>query len=183
MTDEQQLLPFDFVLEERQKEQEEKEKKEKQIREMINALPYYPEPKNDHQKLFNLQYEYRHGRTRALDEMYDLCFEVCMKIIKHICKHNPKIKISYIDKTTKARDAAGYFILQYAKRADFMRQTSILSYLFKRVYFEMFNVREVDKIVEFVDIDQFFKEKEDYGQPDDWIARKPPSSRNSDYYK
>lgn len=181
MIDEQQMLPFDFVLEEQKQAEEDQKRKEIEIREMIDKLPYFPEPKNDHQKLFNLQYEFKHGNKKALNEMYELCFVVCMKIIKHICKANPRIRISYVDKEIKARDAAGYLILQYATRPDFMRDKTILSYLFKRVYFEMFNVSNADRIVKYVDIQKFFKEMEDYGKPSDW-ERRPPSARNSDNY-
>lgn len=169
MTGEQQWLPFDFVTTEKQQLREEAEKKEREIKEMVNALPYFPNPKNDHQKLFNLQYEYKHGRAEALGEMYVLCVEVCFKIINHIAKRTPRVKkISYVDKELKAYNAASYFIEQYIKRPDFMRHNSILSYLFKRVSHELFYVRKVDEIVEFVDLTLFFKEDEEYGTPEDW---------------
>ncbi|MBO5922390.1 MAG: hypothetical protein J6Q48_08410, partial [Bacteroidaceae bacterium] len=52
----QQVLPFDFWEEEKNEEQKK-----------IDQLPYYPEPVNDNQRLFNLQKEYYKGREKALD--------------------------------------------------------------------------------------------------------------------
>lgn len=172
MTEElQPWLPFDFVKEEKDKDQREQDQKQREIQEAIAQLPYFPEPKNDHEKLFNLQYEYKHGRQAALGEMYELTVEVCYKILHHLCK-NTKIKtirwLPYVDRQIKAQDAATYFIEQYLKRPDFMRHRSILSYLFSRVAKELYYTRKVDKIVEFVDFDTMIEEDEDYGNPDDW---------------
>lgn len=172
MTEElQPWLPFDCIEEQKEKDQRAKELKEREIQEAIARLPYYPEPKNDHEKLFNLQYEYKHGRQSALGELYKLTVEVCYKIVWHKCRNSkvPEIRrLSFADREIKAQDAATYFIEQYIKRPDFMRHESILSYLFSRVTKELYYRREVDNIVEFVDITAFFKESDDYDSPADW---------------
>ena len=161
----QPYLPFEFVAQEKTKEAKQKAEYERRIEEDIARLPYFPEPKNDHQRLFNLQWKYKHGDQNALNEMYKLTFAVCYKIVYHKVKRSKDIRIrrmSYTDKLNKAEDAATYFIEQYIKRPDFMRHDSILSYLFKRVTKEIYYSRKVDRIVEFVDFTKFYKNSEDY---------------------
>ena len=167
MTDEQLWLPYEFLECEKEEEQNAKALKEKQRQEDIARLPYFEHPVNDHQKLFNLQWEYKHGDEAALGKFYDLCTKVCYKIVYHVCQHAKQRAVrqmSYIDRETKAENAATYFVEQYIKRPDFMRHESILSYLFCRVKYEIYYNTKADSLVTFVPIDTLKKAAVDPAQ-------------------
>lgn len=151
----QQVLPFDFW---------EDEKKEAQLKAAlkVDKLVFYENPKNDNQRLQNLQWRYKHGDGQALSEMYELCITVCMKFIHAIGRHNRHVKkLTWDEKQIKAADATSYFIEQYLKRPDFVADKNIPGYLYVRVEHELFYQRKVDQIVDFVDLNAFFKEGEE----------------------
>ncbi len=163
MTDEQlrskcnalqeQWLPFDFVEEEKQKEAEDKAR-----REDISTLPHFEHPQTDNERLLEFQYKYRHGRQEALSEMYELCETIGMKFINAIGRKNRHVKsLSYEQRQIKAADAASYITEQFITRPDF-RLKNGPGYLFLRIEKELFYQRKVDKIVDFVNFDTFFKE-------------------------
>lgn len=64
----QQLLLFDLP-------EEEKEKPEPE------ELPYFAEPKNDNERLFNLQKEYYEGDKNALSKMFVILERIAPKIV------------------------------------------------------------------------------------------------------
>ena len=140
-------------------------------------LPYYTEPRNDNQRLLNFQKEYRDGDETALDRMYDLSKTIAWKYINKISKKNRKVrKLTRLDREGKAQNAATYIIEQLMTRPSFAITSSFTGYLWLRVMHELFYHREVDKIVDFVDFDRFFKEGEidtvleDGGENDDDYA-------------
>ncbi len=113
----QQVLPFDFWEEEKNEEQKQ-----------IDQLPYYPEPVNDNQRLFNLQKDYYKGREKALDEMFLKFMEIAPKIINiekdNGCKRTfTKSKINEM-----ALDATCLFI-QQIKKNRLIIKTSFIAYL------------------------------------------------------
>lgn len=151
----QQVLPFDFW-------EEEKKEAQLQMALKVDSLINYEHPKNDNQRLLNLQWRYKHGDEKALDEMYELSKTLCLKFIHTIGKHNRHVKkLPWEEKLIKAEDAASYLIEQYLKRPDFVAEKNIPGYLFLRVEKELFYQREVDKIVDYVDLNAFFKEGEE----------------------
>lgn len=123
-------------------------------------LRWYSDPRSDNQRLMSLQYEYRtEGKREALDQIYEICRTIAAKYINTIAKHNRKVKnLSAFDKDAKASDAATYIVVQLMNRPDFTITKSFTGYLFLRVEFELFYHRKIDKIVDFVDLDLFFKE-------------------------
>ena len=44
-------------------------------------LPYYPVPKNDNQRLFNLQHEYYGGDKEALTQMFEIMQRIAPKLV------------------------------------------------------------------------------------------------------
>ena len=64
----QQLLLFDLPEEEKQKPEPEE-------------LPYFAEPKNDNERLFNLQKEYYEGDKNALSKMFVILERIAPKIV------------------------------------------------------------------------------------------------------
>lgn len=151
----QQVLPFDFWEEEEKQKQEARQKAEEQ-------MPHFECPRNDKEKLLELQYQYKHGRPEALNEMYGISVEICMKIINVIARSNSHVRrLSMSERRIKARDATTYLIEQYLTRDDFIIKTNVPGYLFLRVEKELFYQRKVDTIVDFVDLALFFKEGEE----------------------
>jgi hypothetical protein len=124
------------------------------------GLRWYSDPRSDNQKLMSWQYEYRiQGNQEALSKIYELCRTIAAKFINTIGKKNRNVKrLSEFDKEAKASDAADYIVVQLMTRPDFQITKSWTGYLYLRVEFELFYRREVDKIVDFVDLDKFFKE-------------------------
>ena len=113
----QQVLPFDFWEEEKNEEQK-----------RIDALPYFPEPENDNQRLFNLQKEYYKGREKALDEMFLKLMEIAPRIINIEKNNGAKRKFSKNKIYEMALDATCLFI-QQIKTNKLMIRTSFIAYL------------------------------------------------------
>ena len=123
-------------------------------------LRWYSDPRSDNQKLMSLQYEYRNeGNQDALKSMYEILKTIAAKYINTIAKKNKRVEnLSQFDKESKAANAATYMVEQMMLRPDFVVTKSFTGYLFLRVEFELFYHRKVDKIVDYVDLDLFFKE-------------------------
>ena len=113
----QQVLPFDFWEEEKNEEQRK-----------IDALPYFPEPVNDNQRLFNLQKEYYKGREKALDEMFLKLMEIAPKIINIEKNNGCKRRFTKQKMYEMALDATCLFI-QQIKTNKLMIKTSFIAYL------------------------------------------------------
>lgn len=142
--DEQLLLPFDFP---------EKEEIE---------LPFFEEPKNDNEILLNLQYRYRHGEMEALGQIYEMGAIICHKLINKEAKKNRHIKmLGENEKIEKANDAVNYIVMQFLKKKDWYIKKSFTGYLYLRVQKELYSRRECDKIVDFVDMEEFYKEADE----------------------
>ena len=47
----------------------------------VDDMPYYPEPKNDNQRLFNLQRDYYNGDKEALSKMFVILNEIAPKLV------------------------------------------------------------------------------------------------------
>jgi hypothetical protein len=148
----QQVLPFDFW-------ETEKQEEEKRHQKQINNLPHFPEPKNDNEYLLECQWQYKHGDKTALVKMYKKAKTISHKFINVIGQKNRHVySLSYGEKKIKAEDAVTYMIEQYIKRPDFAIIQNFPGYLFLRVVHELYYLRSVDKIVDFVDLQKFLKE-------------------------
>lgn len=159
---EQQMLPFDFVEEEQKQVEKDQETARQETEANRKKLPQFPQPKNDKERLLQLQYEYRNGRPEAINEFYKISVEVCFKFINAIGKENRHVRnLSWSEKQQKAHDAASYLIAQYLRRPEFAITKNVPGYLYLRVQKELFYQRHVDKIVDFVDLAAFFKEGEE----------------------
>ena len=91
--------------------------------------------------------------------MYELSKTICWKYINKIAQKYRKVReLPKMDKEGKAENAATYIIEQLMTRPNFAITQSFTGYLWLRVMHELFYYREVDKIVDFVDLARFFKE-------------------------
>ena len=138
------------------------------------ALRWYSDPRSDNQKLMSLQYEYRNeGNQEALRPIYEILKTVALKYINTIAKKNKRIEnLSQFDKESKAANAASYMVEQLLLRPKFVINKSFTGYLYKRVEYECFYYRKVDKLVDFVDLDLFFKEGTEPEDTDDSLIKK-----------
>lgn len=151
----QQVLPFDFW-------EAEKQEKAKRHQEQTDSLPHFQEPKNDNEYLLECQWQYRHGDKGGLVKMYKRARTLSLKFINAIGQKNRHVAaLSYETKKIKAEDAATYMIEQYIKRPDFAIVKNFPGYLFLRVAHELYYMRKVDKVVDFVDLQKFLKEGTD----------------------
>lgn len=118
-------------------------------------LPYYPEPKNDNERLLNCQYEYKiKGDAKALNKMYQLGCKVAGRFIKAEVDAR-KFYLCGSDKQEKAHNAITYIVARYLRVKDFAITESFTAYLYLRIKHELYYQRKVDKIVDFVDWDTY----------------------------
>lgn len=116
------------------------------------TLPHFDNPRNEAQKLLNLQYEYKNGRAEALGEMYKMLFVIAYKTVNKKCSSDENVAgLSAAERQQKAHDATTYVIEQYLKRPDFVIQDSIIAYVYRRILRELYYARECDKMLVFKD--------------------------------
>ena len=139
--------------------EQEKHEAAKLRQEQTNRLPHFPAPRNDNEYLLECQWQYKHGDTTALARMYKRAGTLSLKFINAIGQTNRHVRsLSWGEKKIKAEDAATYMIEQYIKRPNFAINKNFPGYLFLRVAHELYYMRKVDKVVDFVDLQKFLKE-------------------------
>jgi len=158
--DEQLYLPFDNYDLERIKQKKRKKKKAKIEMEKKQSLPHFPNPKNDNEELLELQYKFKQGDKNALAFIYKKSLILCLKFINKKTEENKHIKLMDIDeRLEKAHDSASYLIQRLLKDSNFAIYKSFTAYLYLRVLHEIFYQSKADKIVDFVDLQTFFKDE------------------------
>lgn len=132
----QYFLDFDFF------EQEKQEKKKE-----IDDLPFFEKPENDNQRLMNLQFEYYHGRTEKLDEMFLLLLEIARKIISKEAKEK-KLIFSMDHKEELAIDSVSLVIEQILKN-KLKIKANWLAYLYLQVKKTMYSKTKARKLEDY----------------------------------
>lgn len=121
-----------------------------------DTLPFFPEPKNDNERLMNFQHEYYRGNESALNDIYKTGYEVAYKMINQTVCENKHVKgLSLEQRAEKAHQAITYIIEQYLKKDCFVIKTSMTAYIYLRVKHELFYKRKCDNLVQFVDWNTF----------------------------
>jgi len=146
VTDVQLQLPFEELLVEPQFDYE--------------GIPYFEDPQNDNEILLNLQYQYKVNKNKnALAEFYRLGFETACKYVSKAVNTRRQFKeLTMAQRTEKAQDAITYIIANLIRKPGWFITDSCTGYLYLRVEHELKYMRKVDKIVDFVDFDTFYKE-------------------------
>lgn len=132
----QYFLDFDFFEQEKQEEKKE-----------IDSLPFFEKPENDNQRLMNLQYEYYHGRTEKLEEMFLLLLEIAGKIISKETKEK-KLIFSAEHKEEFAVDSASLVIEQILKN-NLKIKASWIAYLYLQVKKTMYSRTKAEKLEDY----------------------------------
>lgn len=140
-------LCFGFILD---MQQEEASAEKTRLQKLYKELVFFAEPKNDNEKLLNLQYEYRHGKEEALSTMHKKLEIIAKKIIKTESRKK-HFELEDYEIEEKAQNAADYIIVQYLKRADFA-MLHPTSYLYLRVKHELYYQNELEKNYSFIRI-------------------------------
>jgi hypothetical protein len=113
--------------------------------------PFIQEPKNDNDRLLNLQYRYLTGNDKAaLSELYVQSCRVSHRMIMNQ-RDKKGFFLTEEDAEEKAHNAATYLITQYLTRPDFVRTKNIVSYLFARIRHELYYQTKVDSLTDYVD--------------------------------
>ena len=138
-----------------------------------DALPYYEQPKTDNQKLLNWQKEYRDGDPKALDKIYRLGKTIAAKYVSKFAMRYKRVRrLTLEEREAKASNAATYIVVKLIKQPDFAIYKSFTGYLYLRILHELFYHRKVDGIVDFVDLNEFFKEGTEPEAEEDDILEK-----------
>ena len=138
---EQMVLSFDFWEEERKATEEQKQA-------LIDGLKTYENPKNDNQKLFNLQADlYRNKNKKALGEMFLILNEIADKLVSKECREK-KLWFPRQYKDEFALDAAAAMIEQFNKN-ELMIDKSFVTYLLLQVRKAMYNRTKARKLEEY----------------------------------
>lgn len=139
MTETQLELDFGLVFEVKEKS--------------IVKLPFFENPKDDNEKLLNLQFEYKHGKQQALNAMYNVGLLVALKHITKVSKKNRFVRaLSESEKNEKAHNAITYLVEKFLAENDFVITKNFLACIYFRVLHELFYKRKVDDLVQFVDV-------------------------------
>lgn len=132
----QYFLDFDFFEQEKQEEKKE-----------IDDLSFFEKPENDNQRLMNLQYEYYHGRTEKLDEMFLLLLEIARKIISKEAKEK-KLIFSTDHKEELAVDSVSLVIEQILKN-NLKIKASWIAYLYLQVKKTMYSRTKAERLEDY----------------------------------
>lgn len=125
--------------EKKEKEQKEAEEKKKQADELKNKilearkkiknLPYFTDPKNDNERLFNFQYEYIHnGNNEAWGELIQLAFIVCKRLVRR-CMKDELLYIDEVEQDEKASIAMEYVLRRFQNTPGYYCNTNFITFL------------------------------------------------------
>lgn len=123
------------------------------------APPHYEEPRNDNEWLLEFQYRFRTaGDQAALANLIKLGETIALKFVNKESRKNRHVRaLALWQRKDKAHDAFVYFIERYQRDPAWIIDKNYPGYIYLRVQHELYYQREVDKIVDFVDLDEFFK--------------------------
>lgn len=121
-----------------------KETGKKNGQEEADALPFFPRPENDNQRLMNLQHIYYHGREEALGEMFILLAGVAGKLIGKETKARG-LFFPAERKRELALDSAELVVRQILKNRLKIR-TSFTAYLYLQVRKTMYSRTKAEKL-------------------------------------
>lgn len=114
--------------------------------------PRFAHPKNDNERLLNLQADILEGNARSWVSFYQLAMKVATKYVATIARKNPAVaSLAPSERYEKAHDAVVYLCEGYLSDDSFCIQKSITGYLWLRVRASLFNRTKAEAIVDYVD--------------------------------
>lgn len=154
---------FDVELVEKQNDEIQKEKHEKENLEARKKLElkYYPEPKNDNERLMNYQYEYiKNGSEEAWGKLITLSFEVTKKLIWRWMSEHKAGYLDEIDQDEKTSIAVEYVLRRYINNIGYSIKKNFITALNEGVKHAMLYKTKMDRNTTSLD-EIFFSENKD----------------------
>lgn len=93
----------------------------------LSDLPYYPQPRNDNERLFNLQKAYYEGDKEALGKMFIILEQIAPKIV-NIESKSRQLNLPKVRMTELAEEAVMIFIEAVMKKGLVIKK-SFIAYL------------------------------------------------------
>ena len=134
------------------------------------ALPYFNEPKDDNERLLNLQYEYlQYGSSDAWDGLWKLSYKVALGMVRSMCAAK-RLRLDCDEVQDKAVAACEYVLRRYKTRKGWHVKSSFMSVIKHGVVHALFYRSNADELVDFVDASAFelFLQKTAGGY-NDWV--------------
>jgi len=116
------------------------EKKNKPKEKKPFVYPFYIKPRNEQERLFNAQYDYRvKNDKKALEAVYTNVLAIAQKLITKLKRKNGKVATySPFDLEAKAIDTASFFVEKYLTDSDFAVKKNFLSLIYSHLLHEFF---------------------------------------------
>lgn len=140
-------LVFDFITEIELKE------KETKAQALVTKLPYFENPKDDNARLLNCQHDFYLGIKGAWEEMWNIAFPICERMVKSECKKN-RLRYSFDEKYDKTVSAVTYVLRRFKTRPGYFIRYNFIMQLQGGVRHALYHQTKADKIVDFVSDEQ-----------------------------
>ena len=115
------------------------------------VLPYFENPRDDNERLLNLQYEARNGDKSAYGRMYQIALPIAGKYVTEKCRTSKSLRLSREEREEKAHNAVTYVIESFLLDKDYFVKKNFTSVIYLRVLHELFYTTKADRCVSFVD--------------------------------
>lgn len=126
-----------------QREREHNEKNLKARKALI--LPYYPNPKNDNERLFNYQYLYiKNNDEEAWGKLISLSFKVTKRLVWRWMKNN-KTLLDEIEQDEKTSVAVEYVLRRYVKNVGYCIKKNFITALNEGVKHAMLYTTKIEQ--------------------------------------
>lgn len=124
-------------------------------------LPYYQDPKNDNEKMFNYQYEYlKNNDEDAWGKMIELAFKITKRLVWQWMKKN-KVRLDSIEQDEKTSVAVEYVLRRYKKNVGYCVYKNFITALNEGVKHAMLYCTKLDQNTTSWE-EVFFVEEKDY---------------------
>lgn len=153
-----------FNVQEVEKENEEKKQKEHEEKNLAArkqlVIPYFDNPQNDNEMLFNYQYEYiKNNSEKAWGDLITLSFKVTKRLVWLWMKKN-KLHLDAIEQDEKTSIAVEYVLRRYKKNIGYCINKNFISALKEGVKHAMLYTTKIEINTTSIDEVYFKEEKE-----------------------
>lgn len=114
-------------------------------------LPFYPEPKNDSERLMNYQFDYiKNGSEKAWGDLIQLSFIVTKRLVWKWMKTH-KLRMDEIEQDEKTSIAVEYVLRRYKTRIGYCVHKNFITALQSGVQHAMLYKTKLDEQTDFID--------------------------------
>lgn len=109
----------------------------------VKTLPYFEDPKNDNERLFNLQYDHYNGDKTALSKMYEILSEIAPKVVNIESKKRKLILTR--PRMEEVGESAVMIFIEGVLEKNLVIKTSFIAYLRLQVLRALFYQTKAQK--------------------------------------